>query len=63
MVRIIQEAELNGTIEATDLTTYIKTLLNDSSAKAARETLLIATAAVAYDNALVFYDNEIVFCN
>lgn len=61
MVRIVQEAELNGTIEATDLSAYMKTLLNDSTAKEARETLLIAEDAVSYDNALVFYGNEIVF--
>ncbi len=58
--RINQESRLFGTIESTELTAYIKTLLNDSTAKEARDTLLIAPTMVCKNNEIVCKDNEIV---
>lgn len=51
-VRMIQEAELQGTIEQTAITTYMKTLLTKSTAAAAAQALLsVHTDTVILTNA------------
>ena len=59
-VRMIQEAELQGTIEQTAITSYMKTLLTKSTAEAARDALLIYPVIICVDNAVVCVDNEVV---
>lgn len=60
MVRIVQELELSGAVEQTAITAFYKTQLTKSTAKAAREALLISPTIVCKDNAVVCKDNEIV---
>ena len=59
-VRMIQEAELQGSIEQTALSSYMKTLLTDTTAKEARDTLLIYPVIMCIGNAVVCVDNEVV---
>jgi len=59
-VRMIQEAELQGTIEQTALSSYMKTLLTDTTAEEARDTLLIYPVLVCKDNAVVCKNNEVI---
>ncbi len=59
-VRMIQEAELNGTIEQTALSAFYITQLLKTSAEAARDSLLIYSVIVCVDNAVVCVDNEVV---
>lgn len=61
MVRIIQEAELFGTIEQTALSSYMKTLLTDTTAKEARNTLQIYPVIVCNENQIVCNENHIVY--
>lgn len=60
MVRIIQEAELNGTIEQTALSSYMKTFLTDTTAQEARDTLLIAPTILCHEGEILVYENEIL---
>ncbi len=59
-VRMIQEAELQGTIEQTAITAFMKTLLTDTTAEEARETLLIYPVIVTYNGDVVTYNGEVV---
>lgn len=59
-VRMIQEAELQGTIEQTAITTFYKTQLTKESAEAARAALLIYPVIMCIDNQVVCVDNEVV---
>lgn len=59
-VRMIQEAELQGTIEQTAITAFYKTQLTKASAEAARIALLIYPVIVCVDNQVVCVDNEVV---
>lgn len=59
-IRMIQEAELQGAIEQTALSSYMKTLLTDTTAAEARDTLLIYPVIVCKDNAVVCKNNEVV---
>ncbi len=59
-VRMIQEAELQGTIEQTAITTFYKTQLTKATAAAARDSLLIAPTMVSKNNNIVFKNNEVV---
>ena len=59
-VRMIQEAELNGTIEQTAISAFYITQLVKASAEAARIALLIYPVIVCVDNAVVCIDNEVV---
>lgn len=59
-VRMIQEAELNGTIEQTAISSFYITQLVKASAEAARIALLIYPVIVCVDNAVVCIDNEVV---
>ncbi len=59
-VRMIQEAELQGTIEQTAITAYMKTLLTDATAAEARDTLLIYPVIQCIDNVVVCVNNEVV---
>lgn len=61
MVRIIQEAELFGTIEQTALSNYMKTLLTDTTAQEARNTLQIYPVIVCNENQIVCNENHIVY--
>lgn len=58
-VRMIQEAELQGTIEQTAITTYMKTLLTDTTAAEARDTLLMYPVIQCYENDVQCYENEV----
>lgn len=60
-MRMIQEAELDGTIAQTAITAFYITQLTKTTAKAARESLLIAEKAVCVNNAPVCVNNELVF--
>lgn len=60
MVRVIQELELSGAIEQTALSSYMKTLLTDTTAAEARDTLLISPTIICKNNAVVCKNNEIV---
>ena len=57
---MIQEAELQGTIEQTALSSYMKTLLTDTTAEEARDTLLIYPVILCYEGAVLTYDNEVL---
>lgn len=59
-VRMVQEAELQGTIEQTPITAFYKTQLTKSSAAAARDSLLIAQTIQCINNVVVCIDNEVV---
>jgi len=59
-VRMIQEAELNGTIEQTAASAFYITQLTKTTAKAAFDALRIAQTIVCYDNAVVCRNNRIV---
>lgn len=59
-VRMIQEAELNGTIEQTAISAFYITQLVKTTAEAARIALLIYPVIVCVDNAVVCVDNEVV---
>ena len=59
LVRMVQEAELQGTIEQTEITTYMKTLLTKTAAAAARDSLLIYPVVQCYENEIQCYENEI----
>ncbi len=59
-VRMIQEAELQGTIEQTAITAFYKTQLTKESAEAARNSLLISPTIVCKNNQVVCKNNEIV---
>lgn len=60
MVRIIQEAELFGTIEQTALSAFMKTLLTDITAAEARDTLLIYPPVLVHDGDVLTHDGEIL---
>lgn len=60
VTRIVQELELDGGIEQTALSAYMKTLLTDTTAAEARDTLLISPTIVCKNNEIVCKDNEIV---
>lgn len=59
-VRMIQEAELQGTIEQTAITAFMKTLLTDTTAEAARDTLLIYPPVMVHDGEILTYEGEIL---
>lgn len=59
-VRRIQEAELQGTIEQTEITAFYKTQLTKTTAAEARSALLIYPVIVCVDNEVVCVDNEVV---
>jgi hypothetical protein len=59
-VRMIQEAELQGTIEQTEITAYMKTLLAKTTAAAARDTLLIYPAILCYEGNVLTHENEVL---
>jgi len=59
-VRMIQEAELQGTIEQTAITAFYITQLTKTTAKAARETLEIYSAIVCNQNQVVCNQNKVV---
>ncbi len=59
-VRMIQEAELQGTIEQTAITAFMKTLLTDATAAEARDTLLIYPVIQCIGNEVVCVGNEVV---
>ena len=58
-VRMVQEAELQGTIEQTAITTFYKTQLTKTSAEAARDSLLIYPVIQCYENEVQCYENEV----
>ncbi len=58
-VRMIQEAELQGTIEQTAITTFYKTQLTKTTAAEARDSLLIYPVIQCYENDVQCYENEI----
>lgn len=60
MVRIIQELELSGAIEQTALSSYMKTLLTDTTAQEARDTLLIYPPVLVYEGEVLTYEGEIL---
>lgn len=60
MVRIIQEAELFGSIEQTALSNYMKTLLTDTTAAEARDTLDIYPPVLVHDGEVLTYEGEIL---
>jgi hypothetical protein len=60
LVRLIQEAELQGTIEQTAITEFYKTQLTKPTAKAAFDSLRIAETIVCAGDAVVCVNNEIV---
>lgn len=59
-VRMIQEAELQGTIEQTALSSYMKTLLTDTTAAEARDTLLVYPPVLVHDGEILTHDGEIL---
>lgn len=59
-IRMIQEAELQGSIEQTALSSYMKSLLTKTTAALARDALLIYPVVICKDNAVVCKNNEIV---
>jgi CRISPR/Cas system-associated endoribonuclease Cas2 len=58
-VRMIQEAELQGTIEQTAITAFYKTQLTKSTAEEARDSLLIYPVIQCYENEVQCYENEV----
>lgn len=59
-VRMIQEAELQGTIEQTAISAFYKTQVTKTTAKLARESLQIAESVVCHDDQVICRDNEVV---
>lgn len=59
-VRMIQEAELNGTIEQTALSAFYITQLLKASAQAARDSLLIYPTILTYDGDVLTYEGEVL---
>lgn len=59
-VRIIQEIELEGGIEQTALSSYMKTLLTKTTAAAARDTLDIYSPVLVHDGEVLTHDGEIL---
>lgn len=60
MIRIVQELELDGGIEQTALSSYMKTLLTDTSAEEARDTLLIYPVILTYEGDVLTYEGEVL---
>ena len=58
-VRMVQEAELQGTIEQTAITAYMKTILTKTSAAAARDSLLVYPVIQCHENEVQCYENEV----
>jgi len=59
-VRMVQEAELHGTIEQTAITAFYKTQLTKATAEAARDTLLIYPPVLVHDGEILTHDGEIL---
>ena len=59
LVRIVQELELSGAIEQTEITQFYKTQLTKATAEAARETLLIYPVIQCHENVVQCYENEV----
>ncbi|HDZ14429.1 hypothetical protein LCGC14_0358410 [marine sediment metagenome] len=58
-VRMIQEAELQGTIEQTEITAFYKTQLTKTTAAAARDSLLIYPVIQCHENDVQCYENKV----
>ncbi len=60
LIRIIQELELSGAIEQTAITDFYKTQLTKTTAKAARETLVIYPPVLVYEGEVLVYEDEVL---
>lgn len=60
LVRMVQEAESQGTIEQTAITAFYKTQLTKATAEEARKTLLIYPVILCYEGNVLTYENEIL---
>lgn len=59
-VRMLQEAELYGSVAQTAISAFYQTQLEKTTAKAARETLLIYPVIMCYDGEVLTYENEVL---
>lgn len=60
LVRMIQEAELQGTIEQTAISAFYITQLTKTTAKAARDSLLIYPVVMVHEGEILTYEGEIL---
>lgn len=60
LTRLIQQLILDGGIENTALSSYMKTFLSDSTAAEARDTLLIFPPILCYEGETLVFENEIL---
>lgn len=59
-VRMIQEAELQGTVEQTAITAFYITQLTKTTAEAARASLLIYPVVMVHEGKILTYEGEIL---
>jgi hypothetical protein len=59
-VRMIQEAELNGTIEQTALSAFYITQLTKTNAEAAKDALLVYPTILTYNGDVLTYNGEVL---
>ena len=60
MVRMVQEAELEGTIEQTAITAFYKTQLTKASAAAARDSLLIYPVVLVHNGEVLTHEGQVL---